>query len=327
MVHPYHERTRALRQVEERRQPATFSRSRKTTSGRSCGRNRRRPSTSPRISARPARTDGRETTPAHRSCSCTAAAAPRSRGRSTSRASHGRGRRSASTPSATSVAVNRSRGRRRGRLTRSGSKRPSPVSTSNARNLVGMSYGGFLRAEPGPGAVPDRVTSLTLLDPAGLAPINLGSFIVWGMSVIEIAEIRACPLGHSIVAPADDIINLALRKERACAGRQCCEISERYDPFAPDIHQPRCGAWCTTAGQARPAPIGRIGRVVDGRSCHTHIEQAALVVHRESISSDHRARRGRLRRTLSGYQHPVWRGKARQGDESSLVAGFPLGTK
>ena len=46
-----------------------------------------------------------------------------------------------------------------------------------------MSYGGFLGSNQA-ACFPKAFASLTLLDPAGLAPIKLGPFIFWGMSVI-----------------------------------------------------------------------------------------------------------------------------------------------
>jgi pimeloyl-ACP methyl ester carboxylesterase len=55
-------------------------------------------------------------------------------------------------------------------------------------HLVGMSYGGFLALNQA-ARFPKRVASLTLLDPAGLAPIKLGQFIAWGMSVMAASRL------------------------------------------------------------------------------------------------------------------------------------------
>jgi pimeloyl-ACP methyl ester carboxylesterase len=55
-------------------------------------------------------------------------------------------------------------------------------------HLVGMSYGGFLALNQA-ARFPKRVASLTLLDPAGLAPIKLGPFIFWGVSVIAASRL------------------------------------------------------------------------------------------------------------------------------------------
>jgi pimeloyl-ACP methyl ester carboxylesterase len=55
-------------------------------------------------------------------------------------------------------------------------------------HLVGMSYGGFLALNQA-ARLPNRVASLTLLDPAGLAPIKLGQFIRWGMSVMAASKL------------------------------------------------------------------------------------------------------------------------------------------
>jgi pimeloyl-ACP methyl ester carboxylesterase len=55
-------------------------------------------------------------------------------------------------------------------------------------HLVGMSYGGFLALNQA-ARFPRRVASLTLLDPAGLAPIKLGPFIAWGMSVMAASRL------------------------------------------------------------------------------------------------------------------------------------------
>jgi pimeloyl-ACP methyl ester carboxylesterase len=57
-------------------------------------------------------------------------------------------------------------------------------------HLVGMSYGGFLALNQA-ARFPKRVASLTLLDPAGLAPIKLGPFIAWGMSVMAASRLPA----------------------------------------------------------------------------------------------------------------------------------------
>jgi pimeloyl-ACP methyl ester carboxylesterase len=55
-------------------------------------------------------------------------------------------------------------------------------------HLVGMSYGGFLALNQA-ARLPKRVASLMLLDPAGLAPIKLGPFTLWGMSVIAASRL------------------------------------------------------------------------------------------------------------------------------------------
>jgi pimeloyl-ACP methyl ester carboxylesterase len=50
-------------------------------------------------------------------------------------------------------------------------------------HLVGTSYGGFLALNLAARA-PERVTSLTLIDTGGLAPIRLGRFLVWGLPTL-----------------------------------------------------------------------------------------------------------------------------------------------
>ena len=98
------------------------------------------------------------------------------------------GSRSGSTPSAMPDAANRRSQSRTRPTTRSGSKRRSPVSTSNARIWSACRTAGFFALNQA-ARFPKRVASLTLLDPAGLAPIKLGPFIFWGMSVIAASRL------------------------------------------------------------------------------------------------------------------------------------------
>ena len=63
-------------------------------------------------------------------------------------------------------------------------------------HLVGMSYGGFLALNQA-ARFPTRVASLTLLDPAGLAPIKLGPFIGWGMSVMAASMLPGALRTHA----------------------------------------------------------------------------------------------------------------------------------
>lgn len=56
----------------------------------------------------------------------------------------------------------------------------------DAAHTVGTSYGGFLALRLA-AAAPERVRSLALLDPGGLAEVQLARFIRWGMKVFSAA--------------------------------------------------------------------------------------------------------------------------------------------
>jgi pimeloyl-ACP methyl ester carboxylesterase len=49
--------------------------------------------------------------------------------------------------------------------------------------LVGHSLGGFVALSTAAHR-PDRVSSLVLLDPLGIAPVNMGRFMLWGLPVV-----------------------------------------------------------------------------------------------------------------------------------------------
>ena len=191
MVHTYHERTRALRQVEERRPSSSdVFVTRKTNSGGAVARIRRSPSTSTRISVRHALTGGRaddsphaSRLPArqwwHRARMVGLRHAHRRTGRDRDR--HHRRCRTQQTGC-------RGRGRRRLRGVARGDARRRW--TSNARISSACRTAAFSRSNQA-ARFPNRVASLTLLDPAGLAPIKLGQFIRWGMTVMAASSCRA----------------------------------------------------------------------------------------------------------------------------------------
>ena len=173
MVHTYHERTRAPRQVEEHRGGASVSVTRRTSSGTSCGRIRRSPSTSTRTSVDTRCTGGpvrRARTPVvflHGS------GGDRARMVAVRRRASADGSRSASTPSATSDAAIRMSAVEDAADSRRGSTRRSSAWTSNARISSACRTAGSSRSIR-PHAFPSGCASLTLLDPAGMAPLKLG---------------------------------------------------------------------------------------------------------------------------------------------------------
>ena len=57
-------------------------------------------------------------------------------------------------------------------------------------HFAGMSYGGFLALNQA-ARTPERVCSLTLLDPGGIVPLHFGRFMRWGMSVMAASKLPA----------------------------------------------------------------------------------------------------------------------------------------
>ena len=68
-------------------------------------------------------------------------------------------------------------------------------------HLVGHSLGGFVALSTA-AYRPDRVSSLVLLDPAGIAPINMLRFMAWGFPVLlgSLAPARGSPLARPTTA-------------------------------------------------------------------------------------------------------------------------------
>ena len=167
MVHPYHERTRALRQVEERRRAERRFRDAEDEYWQELW-------PDPPQSFDVATHLG--TTRAYRWPGDDAAHAGRLPARqrwhrarmvgATSRASAD-GSRSGSTPSAMPDAANRKSRSRTRPTTRQWLEETLAGLDVERAHLVGMSYGGFLALNQA-ARFPKRVASLTLLDPAGL---------------------------------------------------------------------------------------------------------------------------------------------------------------
>ena len=146
-------------------------------------------------------------------------------------------------------------------------------------HVVGTSYGGFIALSLAVHAGA-RVSSLTLIDSAGLAPFRLGRFMLWGLPNL-FGSLAPGPLRRRLarrrpLLEDPRIMRIALHAQmnhpfsprRGTAHRRGAHVDHSADG------RDRGGQECAV----RPADPGRTGRVDTERQCRNHPRRSSRLV-------------------------------------------------